>query len=238
MLNSTERLGKKNRKPYQMVSKNYEILTTGSTHLEVDLHQILDPNWKVWPTGHVRHLYRMHLVFSSSSRKRSIQHPKFDQINSKWLKNLQTNPSFSTLELDSSQSINSWEIRWNPSVEGINSRPCPSQIKRTSQNAQKMTNRAKKGGKTRTRRTRTWITKAPHKSNPERHEEVRASIPNQNHRFNYIGTLVHRLNSWEEPREGGNLKREVEERSGKRWGRFGAPSSLFNRAITQSQTCL
>jgi hypothetical protein len=41
-----------------------------------------------------------------------------------------TNPSFSTLELDSPRSMNSWEIRWNPSVEGINSRPNSSQIKK------------------------------------------------------------------------------------------------------------
>jgi hypothetical protein len=41
-----------------------------------------------------------------------------------------TNPSFSTLELDSSQSMKSWGIRWNPLVEGINSRPSPSQIKK------------------------------------------------------------------------------------------------------------
>jgi hypothetical protein len=40
------------------------------------------------------------------------------------------NMSFSTLELDSPQSINSWEIRRNPSVEGINSCPSSSQIKK------------------------------------------------------------------------------------------------------------
>jgi hypothetical protein len=53
-----------------------------------------------------------------------------------------------------------------------------------SQNALKMTNRAKKERrKTRMRRTRTRFTKTPHKSNPGGHEEVRASILDQNHRF-------------------------------------------------------
>jgi hypothetical protein len=71
-----------------------------------------------------------------------------------------------------------------------------------------MTNRAKKErGKTRTQRTQTQFIKAPHKSNPGGHEEVRISIPNQSHRFNYTRTLVHRWTSWEEPREGESLRR-------------------------------
>jgi hypothetical protein len=36
-----------------MVSKNYEILTTASRHLEVGLHQISVPNLKVWNTEHI-----------------------------------------------------------------------------------------------------------------------------------------------------------------------------------------
>lgn len=35
-------------KPYQTVSKNYEILTVASQHLEEATHQILDQNSKVW----------------------------------------------------------------------------------------------------------------------------------------------------------------------------------------------
>jgi hypothetical protein len=65
-----------------------------------------------------------------------------------------------------------------------------------SQNALKMMNRAKKEmEKTRTRITQTQFTKVPHKSNPGGHKEVRASIPIQNHRINYTGTLVHRWTS-------------------------------------------
>jgi hypothetical protein len=41
MLNTTERLWEKNQKPYEMVSKNYEILTTASIHLEGGIYQIL-----------------------------------------------------------------------------------------------------------------------------------------------------------------------------------------------------
>jgi hypothetical protein len=47
MLDITERLWEKNQKAYQTVSKNYEILTTASKHLEVGLYQILAPNSKV-----------------------------------------------------------------------------------------------------------------------------------------------------------------------------------------------
>jgi hypothetical protein len=39
-------LGEKEKKLYQMVSKKYEILTTGSRHRE-GLYQILAPNSKV-----------------------------------------------------------------------------------------------------------------------------------------------------------------------------------------------
>jgi hypothetical protein len=111
------------------VSKNYEILTTDSKHLEVGLYQILAPNSKVWNTKHVWYL-RAVLGKNWFNTQNSIKSTQNDlklcredhhrrQIQSMGNQEITIKPSFSTLELDSPRSMNSWGFRWIPLVEGI-----------------------------------------------------------------------------------------------------------------------
>ena len=142
---------------------------------------------------------------------------------------------FPTLELDSPRPMNSWGIRWNPSVKRLNSRPSSSRCKRNeskrSQNDE--SNHTREGGKGRTRRTQTRFTRTTHKSNPRGHEEVRASIPAAIF-GSYINYPICGPLSQENLREGENLEKDQANERGKG---DGSSLILFNRAITQFQFC-
>jgi hypothetical protein len=83
-------------------------------------------------------------------------------------------------------------------------------------------------------KTGTQKNKA-HDLNLEGQEEVRASIPTQNHRFNFIKYLVHRWTSLEQPREGEDLRRRNKMARGEMvWGQ---PSLIYG-PITHSPFAL
>jgi hypothetical protein len=75
----------------------------------------------------------------------SDHHPIWSQSSGNWMN--AKNTGFSSPKLESSQSMNLWGIRWNPSVERINSRPSPSQIKKKSKCSQIEEPRQEQSGK-------------------------------------------------------------------------------------------
>jgi hypothetical protein len=147
-----------------------------------------------------------------------------------------TNPSSSTLELDSHWSTNTWGFRWNPSVEGTNSRRSPSQIKK---NESKRSQKWRIEARTKEERGRTWRTKresqeAHHKSNPGGHEVVRATIPTAK---SWVLIQISQFvdPSHKNPKGRGKLGRK--KGKNKRGEGDGGSLILFNRAITQSRFC-